>query len=381
MVLDGFRLLDLTQGPPGATCTHLLADMGMEVIRVQAPRGAATDVETADRAHDGIHRNKRSIVLNLREPAARDVLYKLASSADAVLESFRPGVTGRLGIDHAKLQPLNPRLIYVSISGYGQDGPYAGFAAHDAEVSAGRGAWAQIGDTVGTPGFLLGTLLADGGAGLHAALAIVSALLARAQRGAGQYIDVSLADCVSTFQLGRIQELLATGANQALAHRDRAVLECKDGKYLIQSNVEPQNWERFCQVIGRPDLLGLPQAEGAEKELMLAELRSTMLTRTRDEWFYAITAAGASAGPCLEMAEVLEDSQVRQRGLIWELDHPTAGAVRQWGSPMRFSDGPATLRNFAPAPGQDSGAILQELGYSESEQEALKQSGALGERT
>ena len=368
MLLDGFRLIDLTQGPPGATCTHLLADMGMEVIRVQAPgREAATDRAASNVAFDTIHRNKRSMFLDLGVQEAREVFYKLASTSDAVLESFRPGVGKRLGIDYQRVQAVNPRLVYCSISAYGQDGPYSDFAAHDSEVSAARGAWSKVGDTIGTPGSLVNALMADTGAGLHAALGIVSALLARSKTGAGQYIDVSLADCLSTQQLSRLQQLLITGDVSPSAHSDRAVFLCKDGKYLIQANVEPQNWERFCKVVGRPEFIDMPDPHSQAYRQMVKEIQKVMITKTRDEWFYAITAAGASAGQCMELSELLDDPQIRHREMIWEVEHPTVGKGRQWGSPMRFSDGPVTLRNFAPAPGQDTEAILEELGYSASE--------------
>lgn len=368
MLLDGFRLIDLTQGPPGATCTHLLADMGMDVIRVQAPgREAATDRAASNIVFDTIHRNKRSMFLDLGVQEAREVFYKLASTSDAVLESFRPGVTKRLGIDYQRLQAVNLQLVYCSISAYGQDGPYSGFAAHDSEVSAARGAWSKVGDTIGTPGSLVNALMADTGAGLHAALGIVSALLARSKTSTGQYIDVSLADCLSTQQLSRLQQLLITGDVSPSAHSDRAVFLCKDGTYLIQANVEPQNWERFCKVVGRPEFIDMPDPHSQAYRQMVKELQKVIITKTRDEWFYAITAAGASAGQFMELSELLDDPQIRHREMIWEVEHPTVGKGRQWGFPMRFSVGPVTLRNFAPAPGQDTDAVLEELGYSASE--------------
>lgn len=380
MLLNGFRLIDVTQGPPGATCTHLLADMGMEVVRVQPPLGreAATDRGASNVAFDSIHRNKRSIILDLRSPEAQGVFYRLASRADAVLESFRPGVAVRLGIDVQRVQAVNPQLVYCSISAYGQDGPYAHFAAHDSEVSASRGAWARMGDAVATPGSLVNALMADAGAGLHAALAIVTALLARSKTGAGQYIDVSLADCLSTFQLSRLQQLLMTGKVSPSSHSGRAAFRCKDGKYLVQANVEPQNWKRFCKVVGRPDFIDLPNADAVTQERMLAELRSIMLTKTRDEWFYSLVEEGASAGRCMELEEILDDPQIRHRGMIWDVEHPTAGTGRQWGFPMRFSDGPVTLHNYAPTAGQDTDDILEELGYSVSEKERFRELHVVG---
>ncbi|MSQ14689.1 MAG: CoA transferase [Dehalococcoidia bacterium] len=379
MLIQGFRLLDLTGNfPPGVTCTHLLADMGIDVIRVEAPADPHRRDDESDRAkaYDFLNRNKRSIVLDLKEPAGKEVFYRLVRSADAVLESYRPGTSRRLGIDYDTLKKHNEGIIYCSISGYGQEGPYAEVATHDTEASAARGAFGYVDDTVMTPS-MVGTLLADAGAGLHAAMAILGALLARTASGNGCYIDIALADCVSTFQLAKLQRYLEAGQVSPAAHLDRAAFKCKDGKFIVQANVEPRNWERFCQVIGRPDFLQLPNADEATKKGMVDEIRKIMLAKTRNEWFQEIAASGASVAPCLEIAEVMEDPQVQARGLIWQLEHPTVGKVKQWGFPIKFSDGDITLRNFAPATGGDGKAILEELGYAASEVESMASAGAV----
>lgn len=379
MLIQGYRLLDLSNNhPPGATCGHLLADMGMEVIKVEAPAGVHEygGESAQSRAYDALNRNKKSIVLNLKEPQAKNVLHRLVASADVLMESYRPGVTQRLGIDYESLKKINPGIIYCSISGYGQDGPYAQLAAHDTEASAFRGAFAKGPNGVTTPS-LFGILLADISGGMHAALAILAALLEKSKTGESRYIDVALADSVSTFQLAKLQRYLQTGEVQQAAHLDRALLECKDGKYLAQANVEPHNWARFCKVIGREDFVGLPQEEYETRQKKIAETREIMLTKTRDEWFEELAAVGASVAPCKEIPEVFEDPQVNHRGLIWELDHPTEGKVKHWGFPVKFSGDPIKVNSFAPAPGENTQAILNSLGYSQADIDALRKTGVV----
>ena len=379
MLIQGFRLLDLTGNlPPGTTCSHLLADMGIDVIKVEAPTDSHRGADESDKtkAYDALNRNKRSIVLNLKESAAKEVFYKLVQSSDVVLESYRSGTAKRLGIDYDTLKTYNQGIVYCSITGYGQDGPYAEVAAHDTEASGFRGAFGQVGDTVITPS-MVGILLADAGAGLHAAMAILGALLAKTQNGQGCYIDIALADCVSTFQLAKLNRYLETGHVTPAEHLDRAAFKCKDGKFIVQANVEPRNWQRFCAVIGRMDFVGLPGSDEATKQRMVAEIREIMLTKTRDEWFREIAASGASVAPCLEIGEVMEHPQVAHRGLVWDLEHPTVGAVKQWGFPIKFSNSPIGLRSYAPAAGRDGKLILEELGYTASEVEAMTSSGAV----
>jgi crotonobetainyl-CoA:carnitine CoA-transferase CaiB-like acyl-CoA transferase len=371
-------MLDLSYGmPPGTICTHLLADMGMEVIKVEAPgggHGARSGAVASERARafDSHNRNKRSVVLNLKDATAREAFYRLAETADAMLESYRPGTAKRLGIDYESLRQRNDRLVYCSLSGFGQSGPYSQFGLHDFEASAARGAFYRIdADRAITPADC-GLLFSDTAGGLHAAVGILTGLLGRSTTGRGAYIDVALADAVSTFNLGGLQAQLSglprRGGPSVL---DVSMLRCADDKFLEQNNTEPANWARFCEVIGRPDFATYPEQDAATRERWGDDIRKIMRTRTRDEWFRVITATGASAAPCLDLTEVIADPQVRERGLIWELDHPTEGPVRQWGFPIQFKDEPTTLRSFAPRSGQDTAAVLAELGYGAQEIERI----------
>ncbi len=348
MLLEGYRVLDLTQGrPPGATCTHMLADLGMEVIRVDLAEGEGAGFLHGGRdlAFDSANRNKRSIAINLKTDEGKKIFYKLVASADAVLEGARPGSAKRLGVDYDTLKQINKKLVYCSISAFGQDGPYALVGAHDTEAAAMRGAFGHTDGSVMTPSYF-GVLIA-------------------------------LADAVSTFNLGKLQSVLTTGKSYVTSHMDRAFLKCKDGKFIAQANVEPHNWARFCEAVGLPGLLGLPKADPQTRERMIEELRATMLTKTRDEWFDVISKSGATVAACKELEELPDDPQIKHRGMIWELDHPTEGKVRQWGFPILVKGEEAGVRTYAPAVGADTLTILGELGYSHEETEAFRAAGAV----
>jgi crotonobetainyl-CoA:carnitine CoA-transferase CaiB-like acyl-CoA transferase len=373
-------MLDLTQSrPPGASCTHMLADLGMDVIRIDLVDGGGAGFVRSGRAlaFDALNRNKRSIALNLRSEQGRKVFYDLVKTADAVLEGSRPGSARRLGVDYETVKAINERIVYCSISGYGQDGPYATVGAHDTEASAMRGAFGHTDDSVMTPSYF-GVLMADVGGGLHGAIGILAGILAARQRGQGCFIDVALADAVNSFNFGKVQGYLMTGKVERTGHMDRVFLKCKDGRLIAQANVEPQNWARFCEAVGREDLVNLPTADEVTRAGMIRELREVMLTRTRDEWFERISASAATVAACQEIEEVVErDPQVKHRSMIWDVDHPTEGRARQWGFPIQVRGEEASLQKFAPAAGEDTEAILQELGYGQDDVEELRQAGAV----
>lgn len=379
MLLEGYRVLDLTQGrPPGATCTHLMADLGMEVIRIDVTDGEGAGFVRGGRnlAFDAANRNKRSIAINLRSEEGKKVFYKLVESADAVLEGARPGSAKRLGVDYETLKKINNKIVYCSISAFGQDGPYALVGAHSTEAEAMRGAIGHTPDSVMTPSYF-GVLLADMSGGLHGAVGIIAGILAASTRGEGCYMDIALADTVTTFNLGKLQSVLMSGRADRTGHMDRAFLKCKDGKFIAQANVEPHNWVRFCEAVGLPRLLDLPTADATTRAELIEELRAVMLTKTRDEWFEIISKSGATVAQCKEIEEVPDDPQVKHRGMIWELDHPTEGKVRQWGFPILVRGEGASVRKYAPAPGEDTAVILGELGYSPSDVEGLRDAGVV----
>ncbi len=383
--LDGMRVIDMTRQGPGPYCAMILGDFGAEVIRVEEPGGGhgATDARAA--AFNAIHRNKRSVTLDMKTAGGREVLARLASGADVFIEGYRPGVTKRLGCDFEALAALNPRLVYCSISGYGQDGPYSRLGGHDLNYIAMTGALSLLAHPGGAP-IVPPNVIADfAGGGMYAALGIVSALMARVRTGRGQYLDAALSDGVlylhaniatRYFRDGYVPEpgnWLLNGGSPAYN-----VYVCRDGRHITICCVEPRFWAALCEAIGRPDLesvLGKP-AEDARTRTALAE---TFRQKTRDEWWEILRPIGAmSAAPVLGLGEALQDPHHHARDMVVELGEVEGETVRQVGVGRMFSETPASVRRLAPLPGEHTDAVLGELGYGEAEIAALRGAGSFG---
>ncbi len=394
LALAGIRVLDLSRQLPGPFCTWLLADLGADVIRIEDPtaiaraRGAGdAPLPGSERAYDPrrevLNRNKRSLVLNLKTPAGRDVFYRLAERADVVVEGFRPGVTRRLGIDYETLRAKNPRLVYCSVSGWGQTGPYREVAGHDIDYLAVAGVLGLTGPADGPP-VIPGVQVADiGGGALMAAFGIMVALFHRERTGQGQHIDVSMLDGAFAW-LGHIIGRFFTGE---VWTRGRGLLNggvpcynvypTADGKYVAVGALEPWFWANLCRRLGREDLIPKQFATGPEGEAVRAELGAIFRTRTRDEWAAELMGADTCVAPVNDLAEALADPQLQARQMVLDLDDPRYGRVRQVGFPVKFSATPGQVRHLGGPLGEDTEAILRELGYSPAEVEELRRAGAI----
>jgi crotonobetainyl-CoA:carnitine CoA-transferase CaiB-like acyl-CoA transferase len=394
LALDGIRVLDLSRQLPGPFCTWLLADLGADVIRVEDPaaitraRGAAGgSPPVAEQGYDPhrqvLNRNKRSLVLNLKIAAGREVFYRLVERADVVVEGFRPGVTRRLGIDYETLQARNPRLIYCSLSGWGQTGPYREVAGHDIDYLAVAGVLDLTGPAGGPPA-IPGVQVADiGGGALMAAFGIMVALFHRERTGQGQYIDVSMLDGAFAW-LGHIVGRFFTGE---VWGRGRGLLTggvpcynvypTADGKYVAVGALEPWFWANLCRRLGREDLIPKQFATGPEGEAVRAELAAIFRTRSRDEWAAELMGADTCVAPVKDLGEALADPQIQARQMVIEVEDPRYGRVRQVGFPVKFSATPGRVRHLGGPLGADTGAVLRELGYSAAEVEDLRRAGAI----
>ena len=391
MPLEGYRLLDLSRLQPGPSGTHVLADMGMEVVKVEEtePRGGmgrdvltpvipTPETEVLYSAYNAFARNKKSIAINLRTDEGREALYKLVETADAFIEGYRPGVMKRLGCDYETLSKINPRLVYCSLSGYGQDSPYIDLPGHDPNYCSIAGQLSLQRDENGTP-VGNGIPMADVAGGVHAAMGIMAALMAREKTGRGQYIDVTLTHSVMSWMVSATANFFRDGPKPSAGER-MGVLKCRDGKFLTVSNAETHFWVNFCNAIGHEEFIHLHKLTDDNEDdfnAMVKQVKELFLTKDRDEWFKILADAETCVAPILELDELFDNPANQHRGMLLELNHPTIGDVKQLGPVIQFSDTPFEFRNFAPVLGQDTVDLLQEVGYDSSAIEKLIDSNAV----
>jgi crotonobetainyl-CoA:carnitine CoA-transferase CaiB-like acyl-CoA transferase len=400
-VLEGIKIIELVHMPPGELCDMILGDFGAEVIKVEAvPQGqtrklvSTEDVEALKglMAFNALNRNKKSIQLNLKSEGGRAVFHKLAGEADVIVEGFRPGVAKRMGVDYDTIKQFNPRIIYCSLSGYGQDGPYSQYPGHDINYISFTGALNLIGWPGQMPAIPLNFLADFAGASLHGVMGILLALFAREKTGRGQFVDISYTDSVVTLMTFFLQQYFGGGnkfprGEWALGggYPYYKAYECGDGRLISLGCVEPWFWENLCTAIGREDLKAFsftPEhfASKADAKFMQAEdeLRKTLMTKNRDEWFDILIKHDVPAGKVNEMDEIFTDPQLLHRKMLLEFEHDKLGKVRQPGIALKLSDTPGGVRSLAPYSGENTDAIMGALGYSAGEVESLRKANAIG---
>ncbi len=376
--LEGIRVLDLSQLFPGPYCTMLLADLGAEVIKVE-PVGFGDPSRLLGFFHDQVNRNKKSIALNLKDPRSRDAFRRLARVADVVVEGFRPGTTSRLGVDYGTLQAENPRLIYCSISGFGQDGPYLKRPGHDINYMSIGGTLGLTRDREGRP-VVLGVEIVDVASGLNAAISILAALLARQSTGEGQYIDISMLDCTVSLIPMETGYCLATGETppastlEALPHY--GVFETADGEYLALGIVhEDWFWKELCDALNLEDIQNLNTMERiARNAELLQRLESAFRARTLQEWLDKLQDYDLPFSRINSVSEALEDPQIRHRGMVPELP---GGVCRLVGSPLKLAKTPPRVHSPAPKLGEHTDLLLGEAGFTDAEIKELRETGAI----
>jgi crotonobetainyl-CoA:carnitine CoA-transferase CaiB-like acyl-CoA transferase len=404
MALEDIRVLDLTHLVPGALCTMILADLGADVIKVGTPAGAGgrgagfmgkltADEEKRVAAYDALNRNKRSLGLNLKSDEGREIFCKLAQTADVIVEGFRPGVVTRLGIDYKKIKEINPKIVYCSLSGYGQDGPYRNFSGHDVNYISIAGALNVLGSADRPPSIPLNLLADFAGASLHGVIGILTALIARGKTGKGQYVDIAYTDGAMSLMTWFISSYFAGGGNFNRgetwlhgAYPYYGLYKTKDGKYISIGCIEPWFWENLCRALGKEEYIPycispehfLHKPEGEKWAEISSYLKNAFLARTRDEWFEFLTSKDVPVGKVYSFDEVFDDPQVRHRQMILEIDHPTLGKVKHPGIAVKLSDTPGKVRSLAPVSGENTKDILGELGYNKRQIGKLRQSKVIG---
>lgn len=385
--LHGFRIVDLTSMISGPLATMILADQGAEVIKVENPDGG-DHTRAANNRRGGFsagflnnNRNKRCIALDLREPAAKAALKRLVATADVFVQNFRPGVIDRMGLGEDVLRAIKPDLIYVSICGFGEIGPYAGKPVYDPLIQGVSGlASIQAGSDTERPR-LVRTIVPDKMTAITASQAITAALLARERTGQGQHVRLSMLDAVVAFlwasDMGS-QTFVGEDIPQQEAASFIDLIYETQTDYIsaaVQSNKE---WQALTRALDKPEWLDdprfkTPALRGKHIDDRLRLTQEVLLTRPAEEWLDRLTAEGVPCAPVLTRTAMLENPQVGANGIIVEYDHPDAGPIRQARPAARFSRTPAAIRHGGQALGADTEAVLAEIGYSAAEIAVLRQ--------
>lgn len=387
--LSDIRVLDFTRLLPGPYCTWLLSELGAEVTRIENPREIAKQARVFGwdklddtgrqrmRAQDMLARNKRSLMLDIGNPRAREVILRLAARCDVAVEDYRPGVLAGLGLGAEDLAAANPRIVTCSITLCGQTGPYRDRPGHDPLAMAISGAMSRAGDREDRPSSL-GLAVADVLTGTNAALAITAALGERARTGTGKHLDIAMSDaamCLNANVLSRHPDP-ATIPPRGQRRVDCGIWRTKDGGFIATSDMEPRYWERFCNLVGHPEWIG-QQLDTAAQPAIAREIAQILATRTRAEWERALSGAGTQYAPVLTVPEAMADPHNTARGMVC---HVTAGDTRipQLSLPLGPGLRPREAHRAAVMPGHDTDAILAELGIGDDERVEMLQSGAMG---
>jgi CoA:oxalate CoA-transferase len=399
--LAGIRVLDLTQIYAGPYCSMLFADMGAEVIKIEPPRGEIIrdnppmvkegEGGPHDRSRSGyfltLNRNKYGITLNLKHPKAIGIFKELVKIGDIVLENYAPGVMKRLGIDYPVLKEVNPRIIMASISGFGQWGPYSGRMSFDIIAQAMSGMMSVTGHP-DSPPTKVGTSLGDVSASLHAAFAIMAALWYRQKTGVGQYIDVSMQECMVAILEGGIprwtvgKELLTAIGSMNPHEAPMAAFRCKDG-YIIIATVGDEHWQRFCRAVNRPDWAADPayrtkRQRWEKKYILQEEIEKVTRQYTVKEVGEMMDRERVANSPIMNIQQVVDDPHLNERGYFVEVKHPIIGKAKLPGMPFKLSETPGEVECPSPLVGEHNELILGKyLGISPDEVKQLKADGVL----
>jgi len=392
IMLEGIKVLDLSRALAGPYCTMLLGDMGADVIKIERP-GKGDDsrawgppfIEGESAYFLSINRNKKSITLNLKSEKGKEILFKLIKISDVLIETNRPGVMEKLGLSFEEVKKVNPKIVYCSISGFGQTGPYKLRPGFD-QVIQGMGGLMSITGEENRPPIKVGVAITDVGAGMYAAIGILAALLRRDKTGKGEYIDVSMLDgTISwlTYQSGRyfasgeVPKPMGSGHPLIVPYQ---AFKTKD----IYINIAVGNdslWRKFCETIGlniADDPKFSTNAKRVEnKEELIKILNEILSKKTGKEWLEILNKAGIPCGPIYKLNDIFSDPHVLSRGMVSEIEHPKAGKIKLTGVPIKFKNSPGKIRLHPPLLGENNFEILEEIGYKKEEIEKFREEGVI----
>lgn len=400
-VLDGLKVLDLSNLVPGALCTMILSDMGAEVIKIEPASpfplenlgySSKGEEKRRESAFFALNRNKKSIGINLKSKEGQKIFYRLALEADVVIEGYRPGVVKRLGVDCKTIAELNPRIIYCSLSGYGQDGPYRLYSGHDINYISIAGVLGLIGPSEGPPAIPLNLVADFAGVSLYGAIGILLAYIAREKTGKGQYIDHSYLEGALHLMTWFTQKYFFDGTviKRGESHITGsfpyyAVYKTKDGKYLSIGCIEPHFWENLLRFMGKEDYIAYAwkpddtyRRPDEKHQEIFSFLERIFLTKTRNEWFDILSPKDIPIGKVYSLDEVFTDPQVVHRNMVIEVEDPKIGKVKQIGILPKLSSTPGKVRSLAPLHGEHTDEILLKHGYSREEIVRFRKEGVVG---
>ncbi len=394
MPLEGVRVLDVSQVMAGPFASMLLGDMGADVIKIEPSDGGDQTRRAMGfklKGNDSLgffnlNRNKRSFALNLKSKRAREVFYELVKTSDILLENYRPGVTKRLGIDYETLSKINPKLIYASISGFGQTGPWSQRPGFDLIAQAMAGTMSITGHEGGPP-TKSGVPVSDIGCALFVVYGIMSSLIGRGKTGRGQYVDGSLFEAAIAFSIWDISEYWGTGrvpGPLGTANRYSApyqAVRAKDTYFVMGANSN-KLFQQLCDLLGRPELFsdarfGSVSGRLANRVVLIEELEKSFAEKTADEWVDALLAVGIPAGPICNIEQALSSEHAKAREAVMEFDHPVEGRVKSIGFPVKLSESKQRVRRHPPLLGEHNEEILKELGLDKNGIDELRAEGAI----
>jgi crotonobetainyl-CoA:carnitine CoA-transferase CaiB-like acyl-CoA transferase len=385
--LDGIRVLDMARLGPGPHCAQILADLGADVIKIEEPpptegRRAGRVVSLPTDA--AIRRNSRSVSLNLKSEEGLEAFYRLVRTADVITEGFRPGVVKRLGVDYETLCEHKPDIIYASLTGYGQSGPYADYVGHDLNYLGLTGIVDMTGASDGPPVIPGNTIADNAGGGMNAVISILAAVVAKQRSGVGQYVDCAMVDGLLTMMFLPVDDYVTSGE---VKHRGETITtgrypwyniyETSDGKYLTVCAIEPWFFENLCKLLGREEFIPHQHEEGTKRDEMFAAFREIFRTKPRDQWVSQLMPAETCVAPVYSMDEVVRDPHLRHREMITEPELPDNASRPQVGVMVKLSETPGRIRSAAVAPGASTAEILAEIGYDGAAIEAMRAGGAI----
>lgn len=387
-MLKGVRILDVSRLLPGPFASTILGDLGAEVIKIEDPRGGdplrqyLPFYKGESAFFLAVNRNKKSVTINLKKEAGRDLFLRLAESADVVLEGFRPGVMDALGVGYSQVSKVNPRIVYCSLTGYGQDGPFRDRAGHDLNYITVSGLLGLTGGRGGPP-VIPGLQVGDLSGGQYSVISILAALIQRERTGRGAYLDVAMTDVVFA------QMVMNVALHEALGRPPERgdgtltgglvcynVYETADGGYVALGALEPKFWRNFCEGAGRPDLIPLHMSFAAADPGTLAEVKNIFLSRTREQWRDFAARVDCCLTPVEDLQEVVSGEYVRGRNLLTEIELGGGSSVKQIRLPVK-SGALAELNRRPPALGEHTREVLSDLGLSEDEISSLRKEGVV----